>query len=89
VHGQSVAAMVGAAWMVNGLPPDRYGAGIPVPVKESREMRDFLRLVGTHSPRRRVMGVIWWTASQASQMATSWDLRAATSAVRALHVQLT
>jgi hypothetical protein len=33
VHGQSVAAMVGVAAMVNG-PPDSHGAEIPV--KESR-----------------------------------------------------
>jgi hypothetical protein len=52
VDGQSVAAMVEVAWMVNEWPADRHGAEIPV--KESREIRYFLRLVGTYFRRRRL-----------------------------------
>jgi hypothetical protein len=51
VHSQSVAAMVGVARLVNGLPPDRHGTEIPV--KESREIRYFLRLVETYFHGRR------------------------------------
>jgi hypothetical protein len=39
--------MVGVAWMVNGLPPDRHS--VDTPEKGSREIRYFLRLVGTIS----------------------------------------